>query len=211
MLFHQFSKIVYVVGCHKLLFVLDILAHTHAHISKLNKSIVVFLISTIHHPPHVNVLNFYLVITYYIALDMSLNSQFCSPAWAFITGWQQNCDVFVLTLMCVCPCFCSLQSEFSRTPHILSYVGTKVTLRQGDGSLVYSSVPPYPALLHEYSTSARWEDALRLCRFAKVRNLNVSVKAEVDIVFLVSLGKISPHDHGTSSGRDKHLLALLAS
>ncbi|KAM3616364.1 uncharacterized protein V6R79_016748 [Siganus canaliculatus] len=58
-------------------------------------------------------------------------------------------------------------SEFSRSPHILSYVGTKVTLRQGDGSLVYSSVPPYPALLHEYSTAARWEDALRLCRFAK--------------------------------------------
>lgn len=71
--------------------------------------------------------------------------------------------------VCVCVCVCPLQSEFSRAPHILSYVGTKVTLRQGDGSLVYSSVPPYPALLHEYSTSARWEDALRLCRFAKVR------------------------------------------
>lgn len=62
-------------------------------------------------------------------------------------------------------------SEFSRAPHILSYVGTKVTLRQGDGSLVYSSVPPYPTLLHEYSTSARWEDALRLCRFAKDQSL----------------------------------------
>ncbi|XP_062242738.1 intraflagellar transport protein 80 homolog [Platichthys flesus] len=58
-------------------------------------------------------------------------------------------------------------SEFSRAPHILNYVGTKVTLRQGDGSLVYSIVPPYPALLHEYSASSRWEDALRLCRFAK--------------------------------------------
>ncbi|CAB1432139.1 unnamed protein product, partial [Pleuronectes platessa] len=57
--------------------------------------------------------------------------------------------------------------EFSRAPHILNYVGTKVTLRQGDGSLVYSIVPPYPALLHEYSASSRWEDALRLCRFAK--------------------------------------------
>ncbi|KAG8001959.1 Intraflagellar transport protein 80-like protein [Nibea albiflora] len=52
-----------------------------------------------------------------------------------------------------------------------SYVGTKVALRQGDGSLLYSSVPPYPALLHEYSTSARWEDALRLCRFAKDQSL----------------------------------------
>nr|XP_020471287.1 intraflagellar transport protein 80 homolog isoform X1 [Monopterus albus]XP_020471288.1 intraflagellar transport protein 80 homolog isoform X1 [Monopterus albus]XP_020471290.1 intraflagellar transport protein 80 homolog isoform X1 [Monopterus albus] len=62
-------------------------------------------------------------------------------------------------------------SEFSRAPHILNYVGTKVTLRQGDGSLVYSSVPPYPALLHEYSASVRWEDALRLCRFAKDQSL----------------------------------------
>ncbi|XP_071377336.1 intraflagellar transport protein 80 homolog [Centroberyx affinis] len=62
-------------------------------------------------------------------------------------------------------------SEFSRAPHILSYVGTKVTVRQGDGSLIYSNVSPYPALLHEYSTSARWEDALRLCRFAKDQSL----------------------------------------
>lgn len=64
-------------------------------------------------------------------------------------------------------------SEFSRLPQVLSFVGTKVTLRQGDGSLIYSSVLPYPALLHEYSTSARWEDALRLCRIAKVRHLRV--------------------------------------
>uniref|UniRef100_A0A1A7YHY2 Intraflagellar transport 80 homolog n=1 Tax=Iconisemion striatum TaxID=60296 RepID=A0A1A7YHY2_9TELE len=58
-------------------------------------------------------------------------------------------------------------SEFSCAPHILSYVGTKVTLRRGDGSLVYGSVPAYPTILHEYSAAARWEDALRLCRFAK--------------------------------------------
>ncbi|XP_034464329.1 intraflagellar transport protein 80 homolog [Hippoglossus hippoglossus] len=62
-------------------------------------------------------------------------------------------------------------SEFSRCPHILSYVGTKVTLRQGDGSLLHSAVPPYPALLQEYIASSRWEDALRLCRFAKDKTL----------------------------------------
>lgn len=62
-------------------------------------------------------------------------------------------------------------SEFSRIPQVLSFVGTKVTLRQGDGSLIYTSVLPYPALLHEYSTSARWEDALRLCRIAKDQSL----------------------------------------
>nr|XP_029529971.1 intraflagellar transport protein 80 homolog [Oncorhynchus nerka] len=62
-------------------------------------------------------------------------------------------------------------SEFSRAPHILNYVGTQVTVRRCDGSLVYSSVSPYPALLHEYSASSRWEDALRLCRFAKDQSL----------------------------------------
>ncbi|XP_064159238.1 intraflagellar transport protein 80 homolog [Anguilla rostrata] len=62
-------------------------------------------------------------------------------------------------------------SEFSRTPHILNYVGTQVTVRRADGSLVYSTVSPYPALLHEYAGSARWADALRLCRFAKDQTL----------------------------------------
>ena len=59
-------------------------------------------------------------------------------------------------------------SELSSTPHILSYVGTQVTVRRVDGSLVYNAVSPYPAILHEYASTARWEDALRLCRFAKV-------------------------------------------
>ncbi|XP_039865207.1 intraflagellar transport protein 80 homolog isoform X2 [Simochromis diagramma] len=62
-------------------------------------------------------------------------------------------------------------SEFRRAPQVLNYIGTKVTLRQGDGSLVYSSVLPFPALLHEYSISARWEDALRLCCYAKDQSL----------------------------------------
>ncbi|XP_028818647.1 intraflagellar transport protein 80 homolog isoform X2 [Denticeps clupeoides] len=62
-------------------------------------------------------------------------------------------------------------SEFSSTPHILSYVGTQVTVRRADGSLMHSCVSPYPAILHEYASTARWEDALRLCRFAKDQTL----------------------------------------
>ncbi|XP_011480800.1 intraflagellar transport protein 80 homolog [Oryzias latipes] len=62
-------------------------------------------------------------------------------------------------------------SEFNSAPRILNFSGTKVTLRQGDGSLVYSSVPPYIALLHEYCSSARWEDALCLCRLVKDQSL----------------------------------------
>ncbi|XP_048121196.1 intraflagellar transport protein 80 homolog [Alosa alosa] len=62
-------------------------------------------------------------------------------------------------------------SELSSMPHILSYVGTQVTVRRVDGSLVYNAVSPYPAILHEYASTARWEDALRLCRFAKDQTL----------------------------------------
>lgn len=93
-----------------------------------------------------------------------LEKRFCDLR----TPWRRGAAAGVRSHSWMFVCFCHLQSEFNRAPHILNYVGTKMTLRQGDGSLVYSSVPPYPGLLHEYSSSARWEDALRLCRFAKV-------------------------------------------
>uniref|UniRef100_A0AAV2J5C6 Intraflagellar transport 80 n=1 Tax=Knipowitschia caucasica TaxID=637954 RepID=A0AAV2J5C6_KNICA len=83
------------------------------------------------------------------------------------TVWYYPSVVFVDKELLPLSLYVKGGSEFARAPHILSYVGTKVTLRQGDGSLVYNTVPPYPALLHEYSSSARWEDALHLCRFAK--------------------------------------------
>jgi len=37
-----------------------------------------------------------------------------------------------------------------------------------DGSLVTSSVSPFPSVLHGYAASSRWDDALRLCRLVKV-------------------------------------------
>ncbi|XP_070399693.1 intraflagellar transport protein 80 homolog isoform X2 [Nothobranchius furzeri] len=94
-------------------------------------------------------------------------------------------------------------SEFSRAPHILSYVGTKVTLRQGDGSLVYSSVPAYPAILHEYSAAARWEDALHLCRFAKSEASTLSR-------FMSPRCLDALHESGHGNEKDRCLWACLA-
>lgn len=117
------------------------------------------------------------MLTYHFYSSLVINT--CKKcvfhsAFSLIKRWW-GCGYmcFSLTVVCVCVCICHLRSEFSRAPHILSCIGTKVTLRQGDGSLVYSSFPPYPGLLHEYGTSARWEDALRLCRFAKVTQISI--------------------------------------
>lgn len=62
-------------------------------------------------------------------------------------------------------------SEFSKNPHIVSFVGNQVTIRRSDGSLVHISISPYPAILHEYVSSSKWEDAVRLCRFVKEQTI----------------------------------------
>ncbi|XP_055051737.2 intraflagellar transport protein 80 homolog [Misgurnus anguillicaudatus] len=88
-----------------------------------------------------------------------------------LTLWYYPNVVFVDKDLLPKTIFTTENSEFSRPPQILSYVGTQVTVRRVDGSLVCSGVSPYPTLLHEYTGSARWDDALRLCRFAKDQRL----------------------------------------
>ncbi|XP_078419892.1 intraflagellar transport protein 80 homolog isoform X1 [Cetorhinus maximus] len=58
-------------------------------------------------------------------------------------------------------------SEFGKSPQIVNYVGNQVTVRRADGSLICTSISPYPAILHEYVSASRWDDAVRLCRFVK--------------------------------------------
>ncbi|XP_059507049.1 intraflagellar transport protein 80 homolog isoform X4 [Stegostoma tigrinum] len=58
-------------------------------------------------------------------------------------------------------------SEFGKSPQIVNYVGNQITVRRADGSLIYTSISPYPAILHEYVSASRWDDAVRLCRFVK--------------------------------------------
>ncbi|XP_048718711.1 intraflagellar transport protein 80 homolog isoform X2 [Caretta caretta] len=58
-------------------------------------------------------------------------------------------------------------SEYSKNPQIVRFVGNQVTIRRADGSLIHLNISPYPAILHEYVSSSKWEDAVRLCRFVK--------------------------------------------
>ncbi|XP_035745884.1 intraflagellar transport protein 80 homolog isoform X4 [Egretta garzetta] len=58
-------------------------------------------------------------------------------------------------------------SEFSKNPQIVRFVGNQITFRRADGSLIHLNISPYPAILHEYVSSSKWEDAVRLCRFVK--------------------------------------------
>ncbi|CAH2247415.1 intraflagellar transport 80 homolog isoform X1 [Pelobates cultripes] len=62
-------------------------------------------------------------------------------------------------------------SEYSKTPQIVSFVGNRVTIRRSDGSLVHTNISPYPAILQDYVTSSKWDDAVRLCRFVKEESL----------------------------------------
>lgn len=62
-------------------------------------------------------------------------------------------------------------SEYSKSPQIISFVGNKVTIRKSDGCLVHTNISSYPAILHDYSSTAKWNDALRLCRFVKEQTL----------------------------------------
>ena len=35
--------------------------------------------------------------------------------------------------------------------------------------LLFDRISPYPAMLHKYASESKWNDAIRLCRFVKVR------------------------------------------
>ncbi|XP_045128913.1 intraflagellar transport protein 80 homolog [Portunus trituberculatus] len=57
--------------------------------------------------------------------------------------------------------------EYGKNAVVDSFLDSVVTVRRADGSLVTTSITPYPALLHNYVTAKRWDDAVRLARFVK--------------------------------------------
>ncbi|XP_069752881.1 intraflagellar transport protein 80 homolog isoform X4 [Narcine bancroftii] len=84
-------------------------------------------------------------------------------------------------------------SEFGKSPQIVNYVGNQVTIRRVDGSMMHTSISPYPAILHEYVSGSRWDDAVRLCRFVKTTKPNEKSEASFNTLTITQLGSPAKH------------------
>ncbi|XP_039612497.1 intraflagellar transport protein 80 homolog isoform X1 [Polypterus senegalus] len=98
-------------------------------------------------------------------------SMLCGIQDTQFTVWYYPSVVYVDKDLLFKTLYAKDASDFSRSPHILNYVSNQVTIRRSDGSLVYTNISPYPAILHEYVNCSRWDDAVRLCRFVKEQTL----------------------------------------
>ncbi|KAI8909099.1 WD40-repeat-containing domain protein [Gorgonomyces haynaldii] len=61
---------------------------------------------------------------------------------------------------------------FGRNAQCVSFEGTSCTLRKADGSLVSAgAISPVPGMLQEFAKKKQWEEAIRICRHLKQREL----------------------------------------
>ncbi|KAL5476125.1 hypothetical protein EMCRGX_G026033 [Ephydatia muelleri] len=59
------------------------------------------------------------------------------------------------------------RNEFAKNPQLLSFTGNHCSLRRSDGALITTSIPPFPAILHQHASVGKWQLATHLCRFVK--------------------------------------------
>ena len=62
-------------------------------------------------------------------------------------------------------------STYGRDPSLMSFSGSRLSIRRVDGAIVAVPVDPYPLQLHLAVQNNKWDDAIRLCRFAKSETL----------------------------------------
>lgn len=56
-------------------------------------------------------------------------------------------------------------AEFGKLSKVTSFDGATIVVRRADGASVTTAIAPYPSLLFEFASAARWDEATRLCRF----------------------------------------------
>ncbi|KAI8926289.1 WD40-repeat-containing domain protein [Entophlyctis helioformis] len=63
-------------------------------------------------------------------------------------------------------------SSLGKNAQCLSFVGTHCTLRRADGAIVtMSNISPLPGMLQEFARRKQWEEAIRLCRHVKMKEM----------------------------------------
>lgn len=65
-------------------------------------------------------------------------------------------------------------AELGRSPRLVDFNESSVSVRRADGSLLNIPVSPYPAVLHDHVMVSKWNEAIKLCRLIQVS----SVKGE---------------------------------
>ncbi|KAI8852661.1 WD40-repeat-containing domain protein [Chytridium lagenaria] len=63
-------------------------------------------------------------------------------------------------------------SQFGKNAQFVNFIGTQCTVRRADGALVtVNNISPLPAMLQDISKRKHWEEAIRICRYAKMKEL----------------------------------------
>jgi intraflagellar transport protein 80 len=69
-------------------------------------------------------------------------------------------------------------ATYGSNAQITNFVGTLCSLRKADGTLVQvSGISPYAGILQEFSKKKQWEQAIRLCRHVKDKELWAALAA----------------------------------
>lgn len=92
-------------------------------------------------------------------------------------------------------------SDLGKLSEIVAFDASRIAVRRADGALVTTVIAPYAPMLYDFASSARWDEATRLCRFVEddacwamlaamaveARNLDV---AELSLAALKEIDKL---------------------
>ncbi|KAI8802527.1 WD40-repeat-containing domain protein [Cladochytrium replicatum] len=89
-----------------------------------------------------------------------------------VVQWAYPYGVFVDEEVALLGRFQRDGSQVGKNASIIQYYGTQCSVRKADGTIVnLSNVSPMPAMLQDHARKKQWEEAIRLCRYAKSKEL----------------------------------------
>lgn len=75
-------------------------------------------------------------------------------------------------------CHLRLQIRNQLEQNPFSFIGSTISLRRSDGSVVTMLVPPFASSLLRYVMQSKWDQAIRLCRQVDVRSFHGLLPAD---------------------------------